>query len=86
MGVSEPEAVRVPGPYSAYILKETGVMEKKTARLTVLIDPTKKTAFERLCATQDVTPSQVVRQMIREYLEKHGASYANQPQLLVDGT
>jgi antitoxin component of RelBE/YafQ-DinJ toxin-antitoxin module len=55
-------------------------MEQKTARLTVLIDPTKKNAFEQLCATQDVTPSQVVRQLIREYLEKHGATYANQVQ------
>ena len=55
-------------------------MEQKTARLTVLIDPTKKDAFEQLCASQDVTPSQVVRQLIREYLEKHGATYANQTQ------
>jgi hypothetical protein len=55
-------------------------MEQKTARLTVLIDPTKKDAFEQLCASQDVTPSQVVRQLIREYLEKHGATYANQQQ------
>src|SRR5690606_20318960 len=55
-------------------------MEQKTARLTVLIDPTKKDAFEQLCASQDVTPSQVVRQLIREYLEKHGATYANQVQ------
>lgn len=54
-------------------------MEQKTARLTVLIDPTKKEAFERLCSVQDVTPSQVVRQLIREYLEKHGVTYANQP-------
>ncbi len=53
-------------------------MEQKTARLTVLIDPTKKDAFERLCASQDVTPSQVVRQLIREYLEKHGVTYTNQ--------
>jgi hypothetical protein len=53
-------------------------MEQKTARLTVLIDPTKKEAFERLCSTQDVTPSQVVRQLIRDYLDKHGATYANQ--------
>jgi hypothetical protein len=52
-------------------------MEQKTARLTVLIDPTKKEAFERLCASQDVTPSQVVRQLIREYLEMHGVTYAN---------
>lgn len=51
-------------------------MEKKTARLTVLIDPVKKEAFEQLCAAQDLTPSQVVRQMIRDYLEKHGVDYA----------
>ena len=48
-------------------------MEKKTARLTILIDPIKKQNFEQLCASQDITPSQVVRQMIREYLEKHQA-------------
>ena len=47
-------------------------MELKTARLTLLIDPAKKEAFERLCAQQDLTPSQVVRQLIREYLARHG--------------
>jgi hypothetical protein len=50
-------------------------MELKTARLTLLIDPAKKEAFERLCAAQDLTPSQVVRQLIREYLIEHGVSY-----------
>ncbi len=50
-------------------------MELKTARLTLLIDPAKKSAFERLCASQDVTPSQVVRRLIREYLAAHGVSY-----------
>lgn len=43
--------------------------EERTARLTVLIDPKKKAAFERLCREEDLTPSQVVRQMIREYIE-----------------
>ena len=47
-------------------------MELKTARLTVLVDPAKKKAFEALCARQDVTPSQVVRQLIRDYLAHHG--------------
>ena len=46
-------------------------METKTARLTVLIDPVKKKNFEELCSTQDLTPSQVVRQLIRDYLERH---------------
>jgi len=50
-------------------------MELKTARLTLLIDPNKKAAFERLCAQQDRTASQVVRQLIREYLVAHGVSY-----------
>lgn len=50
-------------------------MENKTARLTVLIDPDKKKSFERLCAEQDLTPSQVVRQMVREYLAQHGVEY-----------
>lgn len=60
-------------------------MEQKTARLTVLIDPTKKAAFEALCSAQDLTPSQVVRQLIREYLERHGVSYANAPGLAAPG-
>ena len=47
-------------------------MELKTARLTLLIDPHKKAAFERLCAQQDRTPSQVVRQLIRDYLARFG--------------
>jgi hypothetical protein len=50
-------------------------MELKTARLTLLIDPAKKVAFEQLCARLDLTPSQVVRQLIREYLAQHGVSY-----------
>ena len=50
-------------------------MELKTARLTLLIDPAKKAAFERLCAQRDQTPSQVVRQLIRDYLAHHGVSY-----------
>ena len=51
-------------------------MENKTARLTILIDPVKKQAFEELCYRQDLKPSQVVRQLIREYLNTHGVEYA----------
>ena len=50
-------------------------MEQKTARLTLLIDPAKKRAFEQLCAQQDKTPSQVVRQLIRDYLKTHGVTW-----------
>ncbi|WP_280546997.1 MULTISPECIES: CopG family transcriptional regulator [unclassified Halomonas] len=56
-------------------------MEKKTARLTLLIDPHKKRAFEQLCAAQDLTPSQVVRQLIRDYLRDHGVEYESRPDL-----
>ena len=45
-------------------------IEDRTARLTVLIDPRKKSVFEQLCAEDDVTPSQMVRRLIREYIER----------------
>lgn len=45
-------------------------LEERTARLTILIDPRKKAVFERLCAEEDVTPSQVVRRLIRSYIEQ----------------
>jgi Ribbon-helix-helix protein len=44
--------------------------ENRTARLTVLIDPRKKELFEQLCAEEDATPSQVVRRLIRRYIEE----------------
>ncbi len=44
-------------------------MEKRTARLTVLVDPKKKATFEQLCDAEDVTPSQKIRQLMREYIE-----------------
>ena len=56
-------------------------MEHKTARLTILIDPHKKKAFEELCALQDLTPSQVIRKLIREYLVEHGVSYRSAPKI-----
>jgi hypothetical protein len=60
-------------------------MELKTARLTLLIDPNKKAAFERLCAQRDLTASQVVRQMIRDYLLAHGVSYTPSGEDTPDG-
>lgn len=54
-------------------------MENRTARLTLLIDPKKKAIFERLCANEDVTPSQKIRQFIREYVEDHlGPDWRNE--------
>jgi Ribbon-helix-helix protein len=49
-------------------------MEEKTARLTLLLDPRKKALFEEICAAQDLTPSQVVRQLIREYVIEHAGN------------
>jgi metal-responsive CopG/Arc/MetJ family transcriptional regulator len=47
-------------------------MEDKTARFTILIDADRKKAFDELCASQDLTSSQMIRQLIRRYLEQHG--------------
>ena len=53
--------------------------EERTARLSVLIDPKKKACFEALCKQDDVTPSQVVRQLIREFIESRlGANWPDQ--------
>jgi hypothetical protein len=43
--------------------------EERTARLTILINSGKKAVFERLCADEDLTPSQVMRRMIRTSIE-----------------
>lgn len=43
-------------------------MENRTARLTILIDPQKKKLFEEICAANDLTPSQVVRRLVRQYI------------------
>lgn len=49
-------------------------LEERTARLTILIDPRKKMIFDRLCAEEDATPSQVVRRLIRAYIEERTGS------------
>lgn len=49
---------------------EKSMMENRTARLTILIDPKKKALFDKLCAQDDVNASQKVRQMIRQYIEE----------------
>jgi hypothetical protein len=57
-------------------------IEERTARLTILIDPRKKAVFEQLCASEDLTPSQVIRGMIRSYIEQrlgHPWSPGEQP-------
>jgi len=54
--------------------------EDRSARLTILIDPRKKALFEALCADEDTTPSQVVRRLIRAYIEERtGKPWAPEP-------
>jgi antitoxin component of RelBE/YafQ-DinJ toxin-antitoxin module len=48
-------------------------MELKTARLTVLLDPTRKQEFERVCRENDMTPSQVLRRLIRDYMDANAS-------------
>jgi hypothetical protein len=61
-------------------------LEERTARLTILIDPRKKAVFERLCAEEDVTPSQVLRRLIRDYIElRTGAPWRPESPAVVRG-
>jgi Ribbon-helix-helix protein len=46
-------------------------MESRTARFTLLVDPRKKEVFEKLCELDDVTPSQLIRKFMRDYIESH---------------
>lgn len=59
--------------------------ESRTARLTILIDPRKKKIFEDICAAQDLTPSQVVRKLIRQYVIEHAAGRPLPEWLTVQG-
>lgn len=62
-------------------------LEDRTARLTILIDPRKKAFFERLCAEEDATPSQVVRRLIRRYIEERtGQPWSPPPEEAPKGT
>ena len=56
--------------------KQSHRMEDKPARLTVLIDADRKKAFEAVCAAHDMTASQALRQLIRDYLTRHGVQWA----------
>jgi hypothetical protein len=61
-------------------MRKKSYLEDRTARLTVLIDPRKKRVFEQLCAAEDSTPSQVVRRLIRGYIEERtGRPWSPEP-------
>jgi predicted transcriptional regulator len=47
-------------------------MEEKQARLTVLIDPHHKAAFDAICSSREESSSEVLRQLITDYLVRHG--------------
>ncbi|CAI8965552.1 ribbon-helix-helix protein, CopG family [Pseudomonas sp. IT-P176] len=44
-------------------------MPNRTARLTILIDQPTKKELEDLAALSDLTTSQVIRKLIKDYLE-----------------
>jgi antitoxin component of RelBE/YafQ-DinJ toxin-antitoxin module len=46
-------------------------------RLTFLIDPDRKRAFEELCASNDVTVSQALRRFIAQQLREAGLPHAD---------
>ena len=49
-------------------------MQESKARLVVLIDPKNKSAFEAACASRQRSSSEVIRQLIEDYLAKHGVN------------
>jgi hypothetical protein len=51
-------------------------MQESKARLVVLIDPKHKAAFDAACAEREVSASEVVRQLIEDYLATHGVRLA----------
>lgn len=68
-------------------------MERRTARFTLLVDPKKKEVFEKLCDKDDVTPSQLIRKFMRDYIESHmGPNWqeqvfgSEQPETTTDST
>jgi len=56
-------------------------MENRTAGMTHLIDPIKKQIFGDICAQQDLTSSQVIRELMRQSIIDHAGS-REQPEWL----
>lgn len=53
-------------------------MEGNKSRLVVLIDPQHKAAFDAACAARELSSSEVIRQLIAEYLARHGLNFPQQ--------
>ncbi len=62
-----------------FICNLLNFMPSNTARVTLLIDPVKKSTFEQICAAQDMTSSQVIRRLIRKYIELHATLVQEPP-------
>lgn len=56
--------------------------KQRRARFTFLLDADLKREFESACTEQDITPSQLMRQMIKAML----AAQATTPQRVGDGS
>ena len=48
------------------------MVKKKTARLSILVTPSSKAALAALCRRLDMTASQVVRKLVRAYMDSDG--------------
>lgn len=60
--------------YYRHPATSTRSMENRTARMTILIDPIKKQLFDDICARQDLTASQVIRKLMRQYIVENAGS------------
>ena len=49
----------------------THMSSMRFARLTFLVEPDLKQEFEALCAEQDITASQLMRQLLRAHVAAH---------------
>jgi hypothetical protein len=52
----------------------THMSSRQFARLTFLVEPDLKQEFEELCAAQDITASQLMRQLLRTHVAAHRSS------------
>lgn len=58
-------------------------MPNRTARLTILIDQQTKKELEELAALSDLTISQVIRKLIKDYLEDSDSPPVQPPKHLI---
>jgi hypothetical protein len=59
-----------------YTAQQEIYMEERTALLNVRIEPTVKAAFERMAKEIDRTPSQLLRDAVRDMLHQYARKHA----------